>query len=65
MALSSQENVSKGFKITCIEFKKIESRRGFTAHSIVYTLANTMLIIVNELYNPGIIWFFYPLIAWR
>lgn len=55
----------RGFKTTYIEFKKIESRRGFTVHSIVYTLANAMLIIVNELYNPGIIWFFYPLIAWR
>lgn len=65
VVLLSQESVLEEFKRAYIEFKKIEAKRGFITHLIVYTLVNTMLTIINMLYTPKVIWFFYPLIGWR
>lgn len=46
------------------EIVKEEERRMFFIHLVVYIAINIMLIIINFIYSPGIIWFFYPLIGW-
>lgn len=58
-------------EISLDEYKKAyreivseESKRGFLVHLIVYVLVNIMLIIINLVYSPKTIWFFYPLIGW-
>lgn len=58
-------------EISLEEYKKAyreivceEEKRGFLVHLIIYVLVNAMLIIINLLYSPKVIWFFYPLIGW-
>jgi len=41
-----------------------EGKRGFSVHLVVYVLVNAMLIAINFIYSPEVIWFFYPLICW-
>ncbi|AEA47085.1 2TM domain-containing protein [Archaeoglobus veneficus] len=41
-----------------------EEKRGFLVHLVVYVLVNAMLILINLIYSPEAIWFFYPLIGW-
>ncbi len=58
-------------EISLDEYKKAyremmaeEEKRRFLVHLVVYVLVNIMLMIINLLYSPGDIWFFYPLIGW-
>ncbi len=60
-----------GEEISLEEYKKAyrevrveEEKRGFLTHLVVYVLVNAMLIVINFLYSPEAIWFFYPLIGW-
>ncbi|MGC9435132.1 MAG: 2TM domain-containing protein [Methanomicrobiales archaeon] len=46
------------------EIRVEEERRDFTIHLVVYLLVNAMLIVINVMYSPEAIWFFYPLIGW-
>jgi len=46
------------------EMIKENERRGFLIHAAVYVLVNIMLIVINLVYSPSVIWFFYPLIGW-
>ena len=48
-------------------YRKIEiedAKMGFIIHLIVYILVNVILIYVNIIYVPKVIWFFYPLAGW-
>ncbi len=58
-------------RITLADYQRAESelrieqeRIGFIVHAVVYTLVNTLLITINLIYVPAVIWFFYPLIGW-
>jgi len=58
-------------EISLEEYKKVyrgivaeEEKRGFSVHLVVYVLVNAMLIAINFIYSPEVIWFFYPLIGW-
>jgi len=31
---------------------------------VIYALVNAMLVVINLLYSPNAIWFFYPLLGW-
>jgi len=60
-----------GEEISLEEYKKAyreiradEEKRGFQIHLVVYLLVNAMLIVINFVYSPEEIWFFYPLIGW-
>ena len=60
-----------GEEISLEEYKKAyreivaeDEKKGFLTHLVVYVLVNAMLIVINFLYSPKIIWFFYPLIGW-
>ncbi len=41
-----------------------EEKKSFVIHLVVYILVNTMLIIINLLYSPEALWFFFPLLGW-
>ena len=60
----TQEISLEEYKRAYREMRKEEEKRGFVVHLIVYILVNGMLIAVNLLYSPEVIWFFYPLIGW-
>jgi len=46
------------------EMIKENERRGFLIHAAAYVLVNIMLIVINLVYSPSVVWFFYPLIGW-
>lgn len=52
------------YKKSYREIIKQEEKRGFIIHLIVYVLINIMLLVINLLYSPQELWFFYPLLGW-
>lgn len=54
------EDYKKAYKEIIAE----EEKRDFLIHLVVYVLINAMLIAMNFLYSPEVIWFFYPLLGW-
>ena len=46
------------------ELRTEEGRIGFFAHAVIYVLINAFLIVLNLVYVPQQIWFFYPLLFW-
>jgi hypothetical protein len=58
-------------EISLEEYKKAyreimaeEGKRDFLIHLVAYVLINAMLIAINFIYSPDVIWFFYPLLGW-
>ena len=60
----TQEISLEEYKRAYREMRKEEEKSGFLIHLIVYILVNIMLVAINLLYSPEVIWFFYPLIGW-
>ena len=60
----AQEISLEEYKKAYREVRRDEEKRGFLVHLVVYILVNAMLIIINLMYSPEKIWFFYPLIGW-
>lgn len=46
------------------ELRAREGRMGFSVHAAFYVLVNILLLVINLVYVPGVLWFFYPLIGW-
>jgi len=46
------------------EVVKQEEKRDFIIHLIVYVFVNILFLVINLLYSPQHLWFFYPLIGW-
>ena len=44
--------------------KKVEAKRGFYTHLLVYIGVNILLVIINLLTSPQYFWFKWPLIGW-
>ena len=38
--------------------------RGFRHHLITYAAINLLLLVVNLLFTPEHLWFFWPLLGW-
>jgi hypothetical protein len=38
--------------------------KAFTIHSIVYAIGNSILIAINLLIVPQVLWFVFPLVGW-
>jgi len=53
------EDYKKTYRGVVVE----EEKRGFLIHLVVYVLINSLLIVMNFLYSPEVIWFIYPLLA--
>jgi hypothetical protein len=46
------------------EIEIVEGKKSFSVHLVLYVLINAMLIAINFIYTPKVVWFFYPLIGW-
>jgi hypothetical protein len=46
------------------DMRAIEGRRGFYVHAAVYVLVNILLMVINLMFFPTFLWFFFPLIGW-
>lgn len=44
--------------------ERIEARRGFIIHAIVYVLVSVVLVVVNLASAPETLWFKWPLMGW-
>jgi 2TM domain len=71
MLSSEKETIALTDRITLAEYQRAASelrteqeRIGFIVHAVVYALVNALLITINLVYVPAVIWFFYPLIGW-
>ncbi len=53
-----------GFKQSLEEVIKGEEKRKFITHLVFYGASNLLFIILNIIYTPSVLWFFYPLIGW-
>ena len=52
------------FKQTFEDIVKEQEKQKFVIHGVVYGAVNTLFIILNFIYAPSVLWFFYPLIGW-
>jgi hypothetical protein len=43
---------------------RVRKIRGFYIHSTVYVLVNLLLIAINLLTSPSVLWFVWPLLGW-
>ncbi len=60
----SEEITLEEYKKAYREMELEDARRGFLAHLTAYILVNIMLIVINVVYTPKVVWFFFPLIGW-
>lgn len=60
----SEEITLEEYKKAYREMELENAWRGFIGHLIAYILVNAMLIIINIVYTPEALWFFFPLIGW-
>ena len=44
--------------------KKLFDNLGFKIHFAAYVLVNIILIVVNLVFTPKILWFYWPLLGW-
>jgi len=44
--------------------KRVEEIKGFYAHLIVFIVVNAVLITINLLVTPRLLWFLIPLCGW-
>ncbi len=44
--------------------KRVEEIKGFYSHLIVYVAVNVVLVIINLVTSPGVLWFYWPLLGW-
>lgn len=44
--------------------KQVEEIKGFYSHLLSYITVNSFLIVINLMYSPVYLWFFYPLLGW-
>lgn len=62
--MSSGEVSLKDYQRALREVRIEKAKREFSIHLIVYVIVNVMLIVINLMYTPKYIWFFYPLLGW-
>jgi 2TM domain len=46
------------------EIRAQDGLMSFYIHAAVYVLVNILLIVLNLVYVPDFLWFFFPLIGW-
>ena len=39
-------------------------KKAFTIHAIAYAIDNSVLIAINLLFVPQVLWFVFPLVGW-
>lgn len=46
------------------EVRAEEGRISFNVHAAIYTLVNILLIVINLMFVPQFLWFFFILVGW-
>jgi hypothetical protein len=46
------------------DLRATEGRQSFLVHAAIYVLVNIMLIVMNLVFVPDVLWFIFPLIGW-
>jgi len=44
--------------------KRVEEKKGFYTHLIIYTVVNVMLVVIWAVTGAGFPWFIFPLGGW-
>lgn len=44
--------------------QRAEAKYGFFVHAAVYAAVMVLLVVINLVTSPGMIWFIWPLIGW-
>jgi hypothetical protein len=44
--------------------RRVRRLRGFYLHLTIYVLVNALLLAINLVTSPSILWFFWPLLGW-
>ena len=44
--------------------RRVDAKRGFRGHAMVYAMVNAGLATLNLLTSPGHLWFMFPLVGW-
>ncbi len=44
--------------------KQVEEIKGFYGNLIAYVVVNIFMMIINLMYSPQYLWFFWPLLGW-
>jgi hypothetical protein len=44
--------------------KQVEEIKGFYGNLVAYIVVNIFLMIINLMYSPEYLWFFWPLLGW-
>ncbi len=57
--------------ITLLDYEKAEAeirakegRIGFFVHAAIYVLVNILLLVINLMFVPQFLWFFFPIVGW-
>lgn len=43
---------------------RVSALRDFYVHFIVYLVINLLLFLINIIFSPNSLWFFWPLLGW-
>ncbi len=44
--------------------KRATAKYGFYVHAAVYSAVMVLLVVINLVTSPGVLWFIWPLIGW-
>lgn len=47
-----------------VELQAKEGQSSFFVHAAIYVLVNILLLIINVMFVPTFLWFFFPLVGW-
>jgi hypothetical protein len=46
------------------ELRAEEGSKSFFVHASIYVLVNFLLLVINLIFVPAFLWFYFPLIGW-
>lgn len=64
MARASSRPSLENFKRAYKDVSMNEKKKDFMFHIVIFAAINSVLIVINLGYTPGLIWFPFPLILW-
>jgi hypothetical protein len=63
-AIMAQQMTLDQYRNTYKDMRRREEKRGFRIHLIVYLCVVPVLAVVNLVFVPQFLWFFFPLFGW-
>jgi hypothetical protein len=43
---------------------RVDQLRGFYIHAAIYVAVNILVIAINLLASPAVLWFYWPMVGW-